>query len=154
MVRDRRAAAACLIFAIAVTIPAVASVSTARFGVTAQVVARTSIEAVDEPATFMLTSADIDQGYKILDARYRVHTGGGSRFLLNVAPRTGLASAIHIEGLGAPVTLGDTDITVLQPAASSVSELHLRFRLELNPRLPVGTYPLPVRLSVAPPAFY
>lgn len=149
MIRNRQPVAMYSILVILATTPVFASVRTASFGVSARVVARTSIESVDEPTSVMLTRADLLQGYKILDAHYRVHTIGTSRYLLNIAPRTGLADWVHIDGLGAPVKLGQTDITVLQQAPANVNELRLRLRLELRPGLPAGRYPMPVRLSVS-----
>ena len=129
--------------------PVFAGMRNASFRVSAQVVARTWIEPVDEPTTVVLTGAALLNGYKILDAHYRVHAIGTSRYLLNIAPRTGLADWVHIEGLGAPVTLGETDITVMQQALANVNELRLRLRLELRPGLPAGSYLMPVRLSVS-----
>jgi hypothetical protein len=149
MVRNRQPVATYSILVILATTPVFASVRTASFGVSARVVARTWIEPVGEPTSLILTGADLLQGYKILDAHYRVHTVGTSRYLLNIAPRTGLADWVHIDGLGAPVRLGQTDITVLQQAPANVTELRLRLRLELRPGLPAGSYPLPVRLSVS-----
>jgi hypothetical protein len=149
MVRNHLHAAASLILAVAATTPAAAAVSSGGFVVSVRVVARTSIEPVDEPASILLTAADLEQGYKILDLRYRVHTAGTSQYLLNIAPRTGLTDRIHIDGLGAPVELGDTDIAVLQQVSANVSELRLRLRLELRSGLAAGPYPLPVRLSVS-----
>ena len=96
MVRNRHAATTSLIAVIAATTPAFAEVRTASFGVSAQVLARTWIEPVDEPATFMVTLADLEHGYKVLDVHYRVHTAGTARYLLNIAPKTGLAEFIHI----------------------------------------------------------
>jgi hypothetical protein len=152
MVRNQPGVVTCSILVILVilaTTPVFASVRTAGFGVSARVVARTWIEPIDEPTTVMLTRMDLLQGYKTVDARYRVHTIGTSRYLLNIAPRTGVADAIHIDGLGAPVTLGQADITVLQQAPANVSELRLRLRLELRPGLPAGRYAMPIRLSVS-----
>ena len=149
MLRARHAAAAYLILVTSAATPAIASMRTAAFRVTAQVVARAWIEPVDEPATILLTSADLEQGYKVLDVHYRVHTAGTSRYLLNIAPNTGLAESIHIEGLGAPVSLGQTDITVLQEAPANVNELRLRLRLELRAGLVTGRYSIPVRMSVS-----
>jgi len=149
MLRNRPAVVAYSILVILATTPAVASVRSASFSVSARVVARTWIEPVVEPTTVLLTRADLLQGYKILDAHYRVHAIGTSRYLLNIAPRTGLAERVDIDGLGAPVHLGQADITVLQQAPASVNELRLRLRLELRPGLPAGSYPMPVRLSVS-----
>jgi hypothetical protein len=54
-----------------------------------------------------------------------------------------------IDGLGAPVKLGQSDLTVLQQAPANVNELRLRLRLELRPGLPAGSYSMPLRLSVS-----
>ena len=148
MVRNRPFAI-CSIVMILATTPVLASMRNASFGVSAQVVARTWIEPVDEPKTVVLTNADLEQGYKELDIHYRVHTAGTSRYLLNIAPLIGLADYVHIDGLGAPVTLGESDITVLQQASANVNELRLSLRLTLSPGLAAGHYPMPLRLSVS-----
>jgi hypothetical protein len=122
----------------------------ASFGVSAQVVGRLSLQIVDAPAAVILTAADLERGYKELDARYRVHATRAQRYLLQVAPRLGLADSIRIEGLAAPVILGDAGIEVSQVAIAGANELKLRLRLELRPGLAPGRYALPVRLSLAP----
>ncbi len=131
--------------------PAAAGVQVSSFGVTALVVGRTTLESIDVPESITLSASDLAQGYKDVDARYRVRVAGTARYVLNIAPRTGLASSIRIDGLGGAVTLGDTDITVLQAASATVSELRLRFRFELQPGVTAGTYTLPVRLSAMAP---
>lgn len=148
MVTRQRRVTMSLILLLVASAQAAAGARTASFGVSAQVVARASIEAVDEPATVELTSTDLAQGYKDLDAHYRVHTTGTTRYLLSIAPRTGVADRVHIDGLGAPVTLGLTDITVLQQATTTITELRLRLRLELRQGLTAGHYAMPVRLVV------
>ena len=149
MIRNRQPVATCSIVMILAATPVFAGMRNAGFRVSAQVVARTWIESVDEPATVTLTSADLLLGYKTLDIHYRVHAFGTTRYLLNIAPRTGLADYVHIDGLGAPVTLGESDLTVLQQAPANVNELRLRLRLELRPGLPAGSYSMPLRLSVS-----
>jgi hypothetical protein len=149
MVRNPRPIVACLILASIAATPALAATRSTSFGVSARVVARTWIEPVDEPATILLTQADLAQGYKVIDVRYRVYAAGTSRYLLNITPRTGLAEWVDVEGLGAPVRLGTTDVTVLQQAPANVSELRLRLRLELRSGLLPGNHALPVRLSVS-----
>jgi hypothetical protein len=145
----RHPAVTCLFLALVTTMPASASIRGASFGVSVRVVARTWLEPVDEPAFIVLTNADLEQGYKELDVHYRVHTAGTSRYLLNIAPRTGLTDRIHIDGLGAAVELGEADVTVLQQASANVDELRLRLRLTLSSGLAAGHYPMPVRLSVS-----
>jgi hypothetical protein len=149
VVRRLQPIVACLMLALTVSTQAIASTRSAGFGVSVRVVARTWIEPVDEPATILLTQADVAQGYKVIDVWYRVHTVGTSRYLLNIALRTGLAEWVEVEGLAAPVRLGPTDITVLQYAEAVVNELRLRLRLELRSGLPAGYHALPVRLSVS-----
>ena len=149
MTRYRHHAAICLFVAIATSLPASAATRSASFAVSAQVVARTWIEPVDEPAIIVLTESELEQGYKELDVHYRVHTAGTSSYLLTIAPRTGLADRIRIDGLGGSVELGDMDITVLLEAASNISELRLRLRIELASNAAAGSYPMPVRLSVS-----
>ena len=70
MVRNRQPVATYAMVVILATTPVLASVRTANFAVSAQDVARTSIEPVDEPATVLLTRADLLQGYKVLHVHY------------------------------------------------------------------------------------
>jgi hypothetical protein len=149
MVRSLQPIVACLALASIVATPAIASTGSAGFAVSARVVARTWIEPVNEPATILLTQADLAQGYKVIDVRYRVHMAGTSRYLLNITPCTDLAEWVDVEGLGAPVRLGPTDVTVLQQAPANVSELRLRLRFELRSGLPAGHHALPVRFAVS-----
>ena len=149
MLKNRHSVATCLLLALAMTMPASAGIRSASFGVSVRVVARTWIEPVDEPATIVLTHTDLEQGFKQLDVRYRVHTTGTSRYLLNIAPRTGFTDRIHIDGLGGAVEVGDLDISVNKEAQSNIDELRLHFRLDLRSGLAAGDYPMPVRLSVS-----
>jgi len=130
--------------------PAGAAARQASFGVSAQVAGRLTLQIVEAPAAVILTAADLERGYKELDVRYRVHATRAQRYLLQVAPRLGLAESIRIEGLAAPVILGDAGIEMSQVAIAGANELKLRLRLELRPGLAPGRYALPVRLSLAP----
>jgi hypothetical protein len=149
MVRFLQAFAAWLVPAFVAATPATASTRSAAFSVSARVVARTWIEPVDAPATILITRADLEQGYKLLDVHYRVHTAGTPRYLLNFEPLTGVADRIAIQGLGTPVRLGSTELTVLQPAPAHVNELRLRLRFELRSDLAAGQYAMPVRMWVS-----
>lgn len=149
MVRRPPPTVACLLLASIVATPAIAGTRSGGFGVSARVVARTWIQPVDEPATILVTQEDLTRGYKVIDVRYRVHAARTSRYLLNIAQRIDFAEWVDVEGLGAAVRLGRTDITVLQHAPASVNELQLRLRFELRPGLPAGYHALPVRLSVS-----
>ena len=149
MVGSRQAFAVSVVLAFVAVTAAPASTRGAAFTVSARVVARTWIEPVDVPPTIVITGADLEQGHKLLDIHYRVHAAGTPRYLLGIAPLTGLADRIDIEGLGARVSLGSADITVLQEAPASVNELRLRLRLELRPGLRAGHYAMPVMLSVS-----
>ena len=151
MDRLRRPVIPFVLLALSAAPGAVAAMRSASFGVSVQVVARTVMEPLDAPETVVLTAEDLARGYREVDARFRVHAQGTHRYLLNMAPRNGLATSIDIEGLGAPVRLDQADITVLQSVQASVSELRLRFRLRLRPGLTAGTYAFPVRLSISAP---
>lgn len=141
--------AACIVLTCIVATPARPGDSQAGFRVSTRVIARVWIERVEEPETFVLTMADVERGYKLLDLRYRVHAFGTPRYLLNIAPCSDLAERIHIEGLGTPVSLGSTEITVMQQATTAVNDLRLRLRVELSSGLPAGNYAMPVFLSVS-----
>jgi hypothetical protein len=151
MERLRRPVTPFVLLALTIVPAAVAAERTASLAVSVQVVARTAMERLDAPETVVLTPEDLAKGYREVDASYRVHASGTSRYLLNIAPRTGLATSIDIEGLGSPVRLEQSDIAVLQTTQARVRELRLRFRMELRPGLAAGTYAFPVLLSVSAP---
>jgi len=130
--------------------PAGAAMRSAGFGVSAQVVGRATLQAVDEPPAITLSAEDLARGVKDIDAHYRVHMTRATHYLLTLAPRTGLTQSIRIDGLGVQVLLGNTEVVVSQPAAAGVNELRLRFRLALRPGIAPGSYALPVQLSVSP----
>ena len=109
------------------------------------------LEAVDVPVTVTVSAEDLVSGYTDVEAQYRVHTARLGQYVLTIAPRVGITESVEVRGLGSPLTIGSTDVTLFQPAVGGASELALRFRLQLRPGLTAGRYALPVALSVSPP---
>lgn len=117
--------------------------------VSADVLPRASLEATSAPATVQVTAADVAAGYKDVSATYRVRTNDPRGYFLRFATRSGLARAIEVTGLGAPVLLEDAGTEVLRQQPSSDEVYSLGFRLRLAPEAAVGTYELPVVVRVA-----
>jgi hypothetical protein len=112
--------------------------------VSATVLPHASVVATNGAASVTITSADLARGYVDVDRSYRLSSNSARGLLLQLYPRTGLAWRIDVAGLPSLVQIGDTHAEVLRPANE---ELHLRFRLWLQPLATPGAYPLPVHLA-------
>jgi hypothetical protein len=117
--------------------------------VSAYVLPRASLEAASAPATVEVTAADVATGYKDVSATYRVRTNDPRGYFLSFATRTGLAQAVEVTGLAAPVLLDDAGADVLLQQPSRDQVYSLGFRLRLAPGAAAGTYELPVVVRVA-----
>ena len=120
----------------------------AIFTVSATVPARASIETISEPLVLTVSQEDVARGYVDVSAAYRVGNNDPAGFLLRLAPLTGLASSIEVDGLGSAVMIGQEVVEVTAPAALPSRDLKLRFRFTLDPAVPAGAYPMPVQVSV------
>lgn len=144
-----------LLLSFAAALPAAAGQETARFTVSVRVPARAAVTTVEPAAVLEVSAADVERGYAELAARYRVDSTGTRGYLLQVAPRVGLADRVEISGLGVDVVLADLPIEIYRSAAGCgtrgcTDELALRLRLLLNPAARPGRYPLPVQLDARP----
>jgi hypothetical protein len=139
-------------FALLAAIPLAADAGDVRtnFVVSAFVPARASLEAVAQPAQVSVSEEDVARGYLELAAVYRVQNNDPAGYVVRLAPRTGLTSAIEVSGLASDVVLREDVVEVTQPPAFEARDLKLRFRLSLDPAAVAGIYPMPLQLSVAP----
>ncbi len=116
--------------------------------VTAYVPSRASIQAISEPAQFSISEQDLARGYVDVPAVYRVSNNDPQGYVLRLAPRTGITSAVEVSGLASRVVMRDDIVDVSQPAALRPQQLDLRFRLLLDAAVVPGTYELPVQVAV------
>jgi hypothetical protein len=129
--------------------PALAGEARATFRVSVAVPAQVRLEALEQPAQLMLSDADVARGYVDVPARYRVRHNDRRGYLLQLAPRTGLARRVEVRGLGQPVVVADDSVEVHRAPGGWLDELDLAFRVVLGPGVRPGTYPLPVHLAAA-----
>jgi hypothetical protein len=119
------------------------------FAVSAVVPARASLVVVSQPELLSVSRDDLARGYVQIAAVYRVKNNDPAGFLVRLAPRSGVASAVEVSGLSAPVVMRDEVVEVTEPAALEVRDLNLVLRLTLDPGAPAGVYPMPLQVSVA-----
>ncbi|HVN99112.1 MAG TPA: hypothetical protein VMT49_03645 [Steroidobacteraceae bacterium] len=105
------------------------------------------------PAPLQISAADVLRGY--LDVphalRLRVYSNSRAGFALDVASQSPWFTAVAIEGLDAPVTLGAEGGTIVQRwqgAATREVDLHVRFRLAAG--LMPGLYAWPLQFHARP----
>jgi hypothetical protein len=130
--------------------PALADQQQARFTVAVTVPARVTLEALEPSGSITLSAEDVARGYKDVSASYRVRHNDRRGYLLQIAPRVGLARQVEVRGLGADVVLRDDTIEIHRPGAEFLQDLALEFRLLLDAAAQPGVFPLPVRLAVTP----
>jgi len=114
------------------------------FSVSATVLPHASVIATNGAAHVTVTAADLARGFLDVDRSYRLRSNSARGLLLQLYPRVGLTRQIDVSGLPSPLTLSDTNVEVLRPANE---ELHLRFRLWLQPLATPGDYLLPLHLA-------
>jgi hypothetical protein len=144
-----------LVLLFAVSLPAAAGQARASFPVSVRVPARASITAVESAGDVHVSAADIARGYKEFSTRYRVVSTGARGYLLQIAPRIGLARHIEVGGLGGEVVIGDSPVEIHRPAAgrrdaAGADDLVLALRVVLDPEARPGRYPLPLELAALP----
>jgi hypothetical protein len=144
-----------LVLSLAAAPPAIAGQSRAGFAVSVRVPARATVTAVESPGALDISARDVERGYKEVATRYRVASTGARGYLLQLAPRIGLARRVEISGLGGEIVLGDTPLEIHRPADGSVEpgcadEFALALRVVLDPAARPGRYPMPVQLAALP----
>jgi hypothetical protein len=133
-----------------------ASLCAADSGTLLQVTATVSpvarLEAVAQ-APLLITRADLARGF--VDTPHplhlRVYSNSRAGFVLEVAAQSRWFTAVAIEGLDAPVTLGAEGGAVVQRWQGAPSRaLDLRVRFGLGPGLLPGLYAWPLQLRARP----
>jgi hypothetical protein len=128
-----------------------AAQKSASLQISATVIASARMQMDHQQARLSVTSADIARGYVDVPAgsRFSVATNSRTGYFIDFHPRIGVFTAVHIEGLGAPVQLGADGGTVTQSAEVSLNMAHeLNYRFYLEPALDPGNYEWPLLLAV------
>lgn len=129
---------------------ALADQGQARFTVSATVPARVVIEPLEPSDRITLSAQDVARGYKDVAASYRVRHNVRRGYLLQIAPRVGLARQVQVRGLGADVVMRDDTIEIHRPGAEFLQDLELQFRLLLDATVRPGVFQLPVQVAATP----
>ncbi len=133
-----------------VSMPAAAEKVSARFTVSASVLARVSLQAVDPPTLLTISGADITRGYKDVSASFDVRQNTGRGYLLSLTPRLGLASRVAVLGLDSTIELHDQSVEIYRNRPSGLERLVLTFRFVLEATARSGSYALPVLVTASP----
>lgn len=156
-----RCARAVVVLATALTLWGVAGVASAasdagavqtRVLVTATVLKRASLNVVAQPAAVVITAADITRGHvDVLMPTLVAVKSNTDGYMLEFATDGDFMRRIIVAGTGTNVELSPAGGLVTNTGASrGTSNLVLTFRFVLSDAAQPGTYPWPVRLSVAP----
>ena len=125
-----------------------AETASANLLVSAYVAPEASIEAIGTPDAVVLTAEDLALGYKDVSASYLVSSNVARGYMLRFSARTGLARAIEVRGLGAPIEVGVFGAEVprfgLTPHSDRIS---LQYRLHLTAEARPGKYAMPVAVA-------
>jgi hypothetical protein len=119
-----------------------AETASANLQVSVQVLPHAQLQADASPVS--ISAADVQRGYLDVSRHYRLKTNAPDRVVLQLNPRIGLTDSIDIQGLQAPVRMGDTSLEITQPLAQAFT---LNFRLWLSAGALPGDYTLPVQVA-------
>jgi hypothetical protein len=144
----------CITFAaLALLVPAGSAFgdeASTRMQVSAIVLPDARIVRLDAP-TLVITAADLERGYLDVVRRYEVRSNAPDRLLLQFFVRGNLARSVEVRGLGAPLAIGPLGGQLcLDPPGAPGRDLALGFRIQLDPDVVPGIYPLPVVVSIDP----
>jgi hypothetical protein len=124
---------------------ALAEDASTRFDVSAQVAPRVVLQADSPSGSLSVSAADLARGELALELGYHVASNDPRGFVLELAPRLGLAQAVAVEIDGTRAELGELPLEFLQRDCGRC-ELRIRYRVRLRAGLLPGDYPLPWQL--------
>jgi hypothetical protein len=123
------------------------------FGVSATVRAVANIELQSVPATFSVSSRDLQRGFVDVEqpTLLTVRSNSQSGYSLDLMTVTPMVASMIVYGLDSELALGAEGGTVVQRWHNPHPvNLNLKFRFSLAEGLKPGTYPWPVALAVRP----
>lgn len=132
-----------------------ACAATQELAVSATVLKRATLQVLAQPAAVVITEADIRRGYVDVpnSADFAIRNNSPQGYMLDFASEGEFFRGIQVRGLGHDVQMGPNGGMVAQPGAgwrAARMMVALRFRFVLSESAQAGTYPWPVRVSVAP----
>ncbi len=139
---------------VAPTGPAAAS-DMAKLTVSATVLKHASLKVLAQPASVVITAADVARGYVDVSAPAQVAIKSNSPrgYMLEFANEGDFMRGIQVRGLGTDLQLSPAGGAIRQPGTESgvlKTTLDLHFRFLLAEGTQAGSYPWPVHLSAAP----
>lgn len=134
---------------------AIAGSNEVKLLVTATILKHASLQVLAQPASVMVTAADIARGYVdvLSPAQVVVKSNTGGGYMLMFESHGEFLRQTVVKGLGADVQLGPSGGGVTQrPAGRGMSQtqLDIGYRFVLSESARQGVYAWPVRLSVTP----
>lgn len=132
--------------AVLLAAPAHADSTRARFRVTVSVPASATVSLLGQADALVVSEEDVARGFVVMPVRYRVTHNTRRGYLLQIAPRLGLAREVEVRGLGSGVVLHDQPMELHRDATDRVDDLALELRVSLEPGVQPGRYALPVQL--------
>lgn len=124
--------------------------------VTATVLKRASLQVVQQPSAVVVTQVDLARGYVDVPApaRLAIQSNSPGGYLIEFASHGDFMKQILVKGLTHDLQLNASGGAVMQPASAGAgitrASLSLSFRFVLSEMAGEGTYPWPLRVSVAP----
>jgi len=91
--------------AVLLAAPALADSTRARFRVTVSVPASATVSLLGQADALVVSEEDVARGFVVVPVRYRVTRNTRRGYLLQIAPRLGLAREVEVRGLGSGVEL-------------------------------------------------
>lgn len=150
-----RALAAVLATLGGIAIPSAATADQLKLPVTATIAKRATLKVLAQPATVVVTAADIARGYVDVPdrAQVAVRSNSAQGYMLVLASEADFVRQMRVRGLGDEVQVGPGGGLVRQSGSAhgvTQSTLELGFRFELAANARQGTYAWPVQISIAP----
>jgi hypothetical protein len=142
-----------LLLAVLALSPVLARAETqrAQFVVSAYVAPAASVVPVTADQGLVLTTADVDRGYKDVRVRYRVSSNSAGGYVLQLATRAGLTDTIEVHAPGTRLQLGALGAEVARLGRKAGGEdVEFRYRLHLAAAARPGSYDMPVAVSASP----
>ncbi len=152
----RSAALAVAVAALGLTaMPLVVAANEVSLPVTATVAKRATLKVLAQPATVVITAADITRGYVEVSglAQVAIRSNSQAGYMIVFASEGDFVRHMRVRGLGNEVQIGAGGGVVPQSgSAQGVTQatLALGFRFELAANAQQGTYAWPVQMSVVP----
>jgi hypothetical protein len=133
--------------AVLLAMPAVADTATARFRVTVTVPPSAAVSLVGPGDSLVVSEEDVARGFVVAPVRVQVTHNTRRGYLLQIAPRLGLARQVEVRGLGSGVVVRDLPIELHRSGTDRIEDLALELRVALEPAVRPGRYRLPVQVS-------